>query len=137
MPFPGIASSFVPITAARMRSLLGDEGRMFSSLRTPPADLSRMLGHMSAVPSLVLMGSADEYVADGLDATTHVSTLLAAMVQGPVRVQADEESRVTRVLTDKSHEGVVFPGANHSFEGHEEAMATIILSWLAKLPGLA
>jgi hypothetical protein len=119
-----------------MRSLLGDEGRMFS-LRTPQEDLHRLLGHMSTVPTLILMGGSDEYVAANVDAVEHVRTLLSAMQPGEVRTSEEPEKQRSRLYSGESHEGAVFYNANHSFEGHEEAMAEFIHSWMSKVLGLS
>ncbi len=127
--YPAITDFQVPMTSSRLLSLLGDEGQMFSA-RTLPQRLDALLSPVANVRSLIIMGSNDEYLSPGIDAISHTRLLLKHM-SGFSCDEPQVNGQMTWMAASINHTGVVVSGADHSFQGHEELLAGLVLAWLS------
>lgn len=75
--------------------------------------LQDKLGHMAGVPSLFIMGGADEFVPDAVDKGALVKRLAAAV-----------GSSATPVLV---------PNGKHNLTGSENELADIVVDFLGRL----
>ena len=133
--FPG-TSLPVPMRAGRMRSLMGDEGAMFS-IQADQNTLTRLLGHMAHVNVLILLAGDEEYVPPGYDAIQQLHRLLQSMgrdASSDAVVQL-VGSTVTGGMSSlgRRKDGAVLTGANHASEGKEEHVVDRVRQWIGHL----
>ena len=139
--FPGLPMR-IPVTAARMQSLLGDEGAMFS-LQDRSA-LPRLLAHMAAHHVLVVLAGAEEYAPPPYDAGLHLKVLLESMAgralepSGGLLVDANActVSSIAATAQGCRKDGVVLANASHASAGLERELAELLVQWVCSVAAL-